>query len=269
MNHGNVISVDDIDDPRLAAYVDLRHAKAGQRRATFIAEGRLVVRRLIASRYAVASILVQRGNEAEFAAEVQGDVPIYSLSPSAIRDLLGFDFHRGVMACGVRQPAISMDDFVADAAGNIILAALGISEAENLGSMLRSAAAFGVDQVLLGPRTIDPFARRTIRVSMATALKHHFYDLSDPAAQLEALARGGVRTVATTLDQDATPLNRFRRDDRPTVLMLGNEAAGLDVSVQAAATDRVRIPMQLGTDSLNVAVAAAVFLYELTQRGID
>ena len=267
MNRGNVISLDDIGDPRLAAYVDLRHGKGAGRESTFIAEGRLIVRRLIASRYEVASILVQQGNEVEFAAMVPDQVPIYSLSASAIRELLGFDFHRGVMACGVRQPAISMNDFIVDAAGEISLAAMGISEAENLGSMLRSAAAFGVDQILLGPRTMDPFARRTIRVSMATALKHRFYALNDPATQLAELARSGTRTIATTLDCDAMPLNRFQRDHRPMVLMLGNEAVGLDPAVQAAATDRVRIPMQLGTDSLNVSVAAAVFLYGLTTTG--
>ena len=102
---------------------------------------------------------------------------------------------------------------------------------------------------------------------MATVLKQHLFRLDDPVSQLQQLRdQQGWRTIATTLDHDATPLDELTFDDRPAVLIVGNEADGLDRSLQKVATDRVTIPMQLGTDSLNVAVATAIFLYQLTSK---
>ena len=147
------------------------------------------------------------------------------------------------------------------------LALIGVTELENLGSLIRSAAAFGVDHVLLGPGTADPLARRSLRVSMATALKMRYFRMSDPVTLLRSWREGhGVRTIATTLDASAISLSEIVPDDRPLLLMMGNEAKGLSAEILDAATDRVVIPMQLGTDSLNVAVAGAVFLYELSRR---
>jgi tRNA G18 (ribose-2'-O)-methylase SpoU len=144
---------------------------------------------------------------------------------------------------------------------------LGINQRENLGSMMRTAAALGIENLLIGPRTADPFSRRTIRVSMATVLKQQLYELDQPADQLARLQRTrDVRTIITTLDAGATPLDKFEPDDRKMVLVVGNEAEGVDHATQAIATDRVTIPMQLGTDSLNVAVAAAIIMYQLLSR---
>jgi tRNA G18 (ribose-2'-O)-methylase SpoU len=132
---------------------------------------------------------------------------------------------------------------------------------------MRTAAALGIENLLLGPRTEDPYARRCIRVSMATVFKQRLYELDRPESQLSRLQRtGNVRTIVTTLDADAVPLNQFAADDRPSILIVGNEADGVDRSVQDIATDRITIPMHLGADSLNVAVAAAIFMYELLSR---
>jgi tRNA G18 (ribose-2'-O)-methylase SpoU len=96
-------------------------------------------------------------------------------------------------------------------------------------------------------------------------LTHHFFRFSDPIKQLQQLAESAqVRTIASTL-AGSTPIGQFARDDRPMILMVGNEAQGIDAEIQSLATDRVRIPMQLGTDSLNVSVAAAILMYELTR----
>ena len=102
---------------------------------------------------------------------------------------------------------------------------------------------------------------------MASVFKQKLYDLSEPEAQLRQLeTTKGLRTVVTTLDPSATPLSEFAMDQRDVVLVVGNEADGVDPSIQAAASDRVTIPMRMGTDSLNVAVAAAVFMHQIAEK---
>ncbi len=261
----NVIRIDNADDPRLSRYRDLRNRDPSDKGGTFIAEGRLIVDRLIASEYSIDSLLLEDGKANSYATQLASEVPIYCLPREMMELLVGFDFHRGVMACGRRQPyreVRSLSTLVG--APHVALALLGIDDQENMGSILRSAAALGVNQILLGPKTIDPFRRRVIRVSMANVLMHRFYRLRDPVAELRMLRQAGFRTVAATLDE-ATDLDQFLRDDRPTVLMVGNEARGIDPEVQRIASDRVRIPMQMDADSLNVAVAAAIMMYEFTR----
>jgi tRNA G18 (ribose-2'-O)-methylase SpoU len=263
-NSGNVIRLNDADDPRLVYFRDVRHHDfPGDGR--FIAEGRLVVQRLIESRYRIESILVEDGKQADYVTGLSSKTPIYCLPRAAIEQLVGFDFHRGVMACAVREPFADVAEFTFDASAQpLVLAILGVDDQENMGSLLRSAAALGVNRILLGPCTTDPFKRRVIRVSMASALVHRFFRLPNPLVDLKMLSEQfGLRIVAGTLD-DSTSLHDFKRDDRSVVLMVGNESRGIDPLIQQIADDRVRIPMRQGTDSLNVAVAAAIMMYELT-----
>lgn len=278
MSPDSVVQIDDPDDLRLELYADIRHRAAMPESRYFIAEGRLVVGRLIDSDYELHSLLVERGRESEFAAMLPPEVPIYSVPKTHIRELVGFDFHRGVIGCGYRKPIRSFSEFisgsatfVSDSAGSsdratVALAAICVTEPANLGGMLRTAAAFGIDQVLLSPSTHDPLARRVIRTSMAATFKHNFYRLDDPTNQLPTLAEQyNCRTIATTLAADATPIGSFNTNDQKLVLLMGSEARGLDPEIERAATDRVTIPMRLGVDSLNVSTAAAIFMYELTR----
>lgn len=283
MHSPTAIRIDDFSDPRLKPYVDVRYratSAAGKRigdqavgpagpEGRFIAEGRLVVGRLLASDHAVESLLVESGLAAEFSQKVPADVPVFAMSRDRIRELVGFDFHRGVMACGRRRPLRPFDDFLGDSTRDrVTLGAMGVTEAANLGGMLRTAAAFGVRRVLLGPGTHDPLARRVIRTSMAAAFRMEFVSLDRPVGQLSELRRAGYRTLATTLADDATPIDFVSSSpERPVVLLMGNEARGLSDEVQAVASDRVKIPMRRGVDSLNVATAAAIFLYELSRDG--
>lgn len=268
MNRPNVVPIDARDDPRLSPYTNLRsiHAQSEY----FIAEGRIPVKRLIASPYPVDSLLVQRGHESEFADVVPSATPIYSLPSERLKSVVGFDFHRGVMACGRRPDIPMMDRFrFAETDVPLALALIGVTELENVGSILRSAAAFGVRHVLLGPGTADPFSRRVIRVSMANVFSLNLYRTTEPASDLGRIGEKlGMRTVAATLGADATPLDHFALDGRPLLLVIGNEAVGLDREVIAAVTDEVTVPMMLGTDSLNVAVATAIFMYRLTSGRI-
>ena len=255
----------DLDDDPLAVYRDVRwDRKALSDSRHFIAEGRLCVQRLLQSDLPVESILVAQGREDEAAGWCSQPTPIYSLPTDEMRSLVGFDFHRGFMACGVRpdiKTAETRD--LHDATGRLGLAAMQVSERENLGSMMRSAAAFGVDTILLGPGTADPFSRRVIRVSMGTVFRLKLLRMEQPIEQLALFQAGGVRAIATSLAETATSLDRFQRDTEPYLLLMGNEAGGLSEGVRAMADHELKIPMKMGIDSLNVGVAAAVFLFAL------
>ena len=263
MPNDRVIHLSETTDTRLDAYRDL-HGRTGREGERFIAESRLVVERLIDSGLPIESVLVQEGLEEEFAGRLSGAVPVFSLPKRAMESLLGFEFHRGVLACATRSAFKSIDD-LAMKPNEISLALFRVVDQENLGSLLRTAAAMGIHRILLCPKTIDPFRRRVIRVSMASVLTHHFYRLNDPLADWRALSQQkGYRTISATLCGSVVDLEKFQTDDRPMIVMVGNEADGIDAELQDASTDRVRIPMQSGTDSLNVAVAAAIMMYQLS-----
>ncbi|MFK8111235.1 MAG: TrmH family RNA methyltransferase [Rubripirellula sp.] len=261
----NCIELEDLDDPRLAAYANLKHSNSARQRNSFVVEGRWCVERLLASSFQTESILLPRGKESEFAGRLPDQTTIYSLRSEAINDLVGYKFHRGVLACGRRQALLPVDQLrFSQQDPAIALAVIGVSEHENLGSIIRSASALGIGDILIGPGTIDPFSRRVIRVSMATVFSQRLFDLRDPIQQLPGLtADGTIRTIVTTLDSDATCLEHLSPDNRNCLLVVGNEATGVPVEIQQLAADRVTIPMHLGTDSLNVAVAAAIFMHEL------
>ena len=264
-----IVELVDASDPRIGSYADLRrNAEKGTRTDWFVVEGQWCVRRLIESTHDVISVLVQRGRETEVASWLANDTPLYSLPSDQISRLVGFDFHRGMLACGRRPELRSVDELkFRDDSPRMALAPLGVSERENLGNLMRTAAAMGIDNLLIGSRTADPFSRRAIRVSMATVLKQQLYRLDQPELQLHQLQQSrNLRTIVATLDPAATPLNQFEADERGMILVVGNEAVGVDRAVEQIASDRVTIPMQLGTDSMNVAVAAAIFLYELRRR---
>jgi len=264
-----IVQLDTANDLRLKEYRNLRwNRKADAKTRDFIVEGRYCVERLLQSDYEVESILVTDGKSNEILEQLRAVTPVYSLPPAEISKLVGFDFHRGIMACAKRPVLNSMADF--DQESNqpeLAIALIGLCERENVGSIMRTSAALGVQRILLGPNTADPFARRTIRVSMGTVFRLKLYDLCDPAIQLPDLVeRDGLRTIVTTLDQRATPLRDMRLGRDSGILIAGNEAEGIAEEIQKAATDRVIIPMNLGTNSLNVAVATAICLHELTHR---
>ena len=258
-----------VSDSLLYPYADLRwksKSTNGERR--FVVEGRLCVERLLSSTLDVESLLVQEGKESEVQRWSDRDVPVYVLPKSEICQLVGFDFHRGFLACAYRPPKMQIAALNwSEALRPVALAALGVSENENLGSMFRTAAALGVQDILLDKQSADPFARRTVRVSMGNVFKLRIYFLDHPAHQLRWMTTElGVRTIVTTLATDSTPISDLSYDDRPIVLVMGNEARGVDLEVASNASDQTHIPMELGTDSLNVGVATGICLHSIVSR---
>ena len=257
-----LVPVDSIDDPRLACYRDLNERNLTRHSGLFIAEGEKVAQRLFGSRFHVASVLAEPSYAAQIASRAHPDVPIYVASRELLRHTVGFNFHRGVVACGRRQPVTSVNPIVANltAARPTVVVCPDVQDPTNLGGIIRTAAAFGCVAIVLGGRCADPFSRRVLRVSMGAALELPIVESRDLLADIGALQSAQFAIVAAVIDPSAEPLAKAERGPR-LALLLGSEGHGLSAEWLSRAHRRVTIPMQLGIDSLNVAVAAAVLLY--------
>jgi tRNA G18 (ribose-2'-O)-methylase SpoU len=264
-----MIEVGDPGDARLDDFRDLtaadRRPDRPGGRGLVIAEGTVVVRRLLDSPYPVRSLLGVPRRIEELGPELAGlDVPVYPVSAELMSEVVGFHLNRGVLAVADRPAPVTPERL----AGARTLAVLeGVNDHENLGALFRNAAALGLDGVLLGPRCADPLYRRSVRVSMGHVLRVPFATLSEgppgwPAA-LDLLRGGGRRVVALTPRPAAVPLAEAGLAGARVALLLGAEGPGLSEEALAAADEWVRVPMATGVDSLNVATAAALAFHEL------
>jgi tRNA G18 (ribose-2'-O)-methylase SpoU len=258
-----LVPVHSIDDPRLAPYREMNERNLTKLSGLFVAEGDKVVERLLASDFEIASILAEPVYAERYGPRVSAATPIYLAPRALLEATVGFNFHRGVVACCRRRPGPNIRELLTGmerALRSTIVVCPDVQDPANLGSILRSAAAFGCQAILLGRRSADPFSRRVLRVSMGSALGLPIVESRDLAADLTALSAGGFELVATVLDPAAEPLWQSRRESKLAVLF-GSEGHGLGEEWLRLCRRRVTIPLRLGVDSLNVAVAAAVVLY--------
>jgi tRNA G18 (ribose-2'-O)-methylase SpoU len=258
-----VVEVADPADPRLADFRDLTRADRRPDRpggkGLVIAEGVVVVRRLLASPCPLRAVLGVRRRIEELDADLAA--PVYVTSADVMAQVVGFHLNRGVLAVADRAPAPSPEQVVTRARRLAVLE--GVGDHENLGALFRNAAAFGVGGVLLGPGCADPLYRRSVRVSMGHVLAVPFAPIEPWPGGLKWLREQGFRVLALTPGADAVPLaGAFSPEDRVAVL-LGSEGPGLSREAIDAADAAVRIPMADGVDSLNVATAGAVAFYVL------
>jgi tRNA G18 (ribose-2'-O)-methylase SpoU len=260
-----VVTIMPIDDPADPRVDDFRDLSAADRRpdrpggrGLVIAEGVVVVRRLVDSPYPVRSLLGVPRRVAELAGDLADlAVPAYVTDAHTMAAVVGFHLNRGVLAVAGRPAGPDLDALLRTARVVAVLEA--VNDHENLGALFRNAAALGVDAVLLGPRCADPLYRRSVRVSMGHVLRVPFVELPGPwPAALDRLRRAGFRVAALTPGPDAVPLTGTAVGSERVALLLGAEGPGLSDEALAAADVRVRIPMAPGIDSLNVATAAAV-----------
>ncbi|HUS90668.1 MAG TPA: RNA methyltransferase [Phycisphaerae bacterium] len=265
MREPTVQPVNSLEDPRIAAYRNLKDRELARWEGRFIAEGLLNVQRLLESDYPVESALVTETRVGEVAALVPAGVPVFAAPERLFSGIVGFGFHGGALACGRRRPGASLEQLARRWAEPLTIVILPkITSTENLGGLLRISSAFGAAAVVLGPECCDPFYRQAIRVSMGTVFKLPLVRSADLAADLARLRNEwDVPLAAAVLDRDAEPLHAAGRGPR-LGLLFGNETTGLPGEIVALCDRRVTIPMRLGTDSLNVAVAAAVFLHHFT-----
>lgn len=262
-----VCDIIDPDDARLDDFRDLnsidRRPDLPSGKGLVIAEGVLVVQRMLASRFVPSAFLGTDRKFAELKAELVGSAaPYYRVSAEVMARVVGFHLNRGVLAAARRPPELSVAQVVDRARTVVVLE--GVNDHENLGAIFRNAAGLNVDAVVFGSGCADPLYRRAVRVSMGHALLMPFAWATDWPADLSTLRQQGFRLLAMTPNVDATQLSVAMaavHGERVAVLV-GAEGPGLTRAAMQASDLRARIPMSRGTDSLNVATAAALAFYE-------
>ncbi|MBF6190613.1 RNA methyltransferase [Nocardia implantans] len=259
-----VIDIDDPADPRVDDFRDLKSADRRPdlpgRKGLVIAEGVVVVQRMLDSRFQPTALLGVERRRAELADDlVTVDVPYYRATAEVMAEVVGFHLNRGVLAVARRPAELGMNEVLEKARTVAVLE--GVNDHENLGAMFRNAAGLGADAILFGDRCADPLYRRAVRVSMGHVLRVPFASVPDWPGGLDILRRKGFQIIALTPDPAAANLAAAMTGER-VALLLGAEGPGLTEEAMRATDVRARIPMTPGTDSLNVATAAAMAFYE-------
>lgn len=259
-----MIAIATLDDPRVADYRTLSAPGAMRRAGLFVAEGRIVVRRLLSNpRFNTRSILLT-ANALDAIRDsidrVADRIPIFVVAQNTMNEIAGFNIHRGCLALAERPSTMTLDDLPLDRLRRVVVMER-VNNPDNVGGIFRSAAAFGSDAVILGPGCGDPLYRKAVRTSMAATLAVPFADAGAWPEALHTLRAHGLRVLALTPHAEARPIANLQRDLDRVAILVGAEGEGLSADALAAACDRVRIPMSGPADSLNVTVAASIALF--------
>lgn len=260
------VTVGDPDDPRLYDYTALTDVELRRRRepaeGLFIAEGQKVVRRALRAGYGMRSMLLtEKWMDALRDVIDEVPAPVYVVSDELAERVTGYHVHRGALAAMQRKSLPDAADVLSGARRVVIMEA--VNDHTNIGAIFRSAAALGMDAVLLSPDCADPLYRRSVKVSMGAVFSVPYARLTAWPRDLYGTVReAGFRLLALTPGAEATPLPDLAPQELPRLaLLLGAEGPGLTPRALAAADTLVRIPMSHDIDSLNVGAAAAVAFY--------
>lgn len=249
----------------------LEHRNAG----VFVAEGEKVVRRLLESDLEIVSILFPEKWFAELEQTLRArpeHIIAYIAEKDALEQLIGFSMYQGVLALGKVPRNGTLEEMLALAqtqnAPALLMAVEGVSNAQNLGGMIRNCAAFGAHGIIAGETCCSPYLRRSVRGSMGTLFKLPARESPSLLEDIRALRRQGLRAIAAHPHTDKRTISQCDMTG-PTIIVFGSEGSGLTPELLAECDEAVAIPMQNGVDSLNVGTAGALFLYEATrQRGL-
>ena len=272
-----VIEISDLGAPELEVYARLTEGQLKNRaepeKGLFIAESPKVIDRALDAGYEPVSLLMERKHVEGQARDIVarcGGVPVYTADLEVLKELTGFPLTRGVLCAMRRRPLLTAEEVCRGARRIAVLE--NIMNPTNLGAIFRSAAALGMDAVLLTPACSDPLYRRAVRVSMGTVFQVPWafigQELEDwPHPGLDHLRELGFQTAAMALSDDSIPVDdpRLKAAEKLAVV-LGTEGEGLAARTIADCDYTVRIPMSHGVDSLNVAAASAVAFWELRVR---
>lgn len=264
-----IVRLEDLDDPRLRDYVDLRDVQLRLRleseRGLFLAEGEKVVRRAVESGHVPRSFLMSPKWLESLGDVLDGsDAPCFVLDDASIERLTGFHVHRGALAALERPDLPSPADVLAAARRVVVVEDL--ADHTNVGAIFRSVAALGFDAVLLSPRCADPLYRRAIKVSMGSVFWLPYARVDDWYSAPDLLRDAGYTTYAMTLADDSVAIDTVARDVDRLALVVGSEGHGLSRRWEQSADHRITIPMAADIDSLNVASSVAVACWELRDR---
>jgi tRNA G18 (ribose-2'-O)-methylase SpoU len=265
------IQITDLTETMLEDYFNLTDVALRRRiepeGGLYIAESAKVIARALAAGHTPRSALVleQWLPELEMLL-VDYEVPIFVGPSELLKQLTGFDMHRGALASMHRPKLPNVEHILANA--NLVVVLEDIVDHTNVGAIFRSAAALGADAVLISPRCADPLYRRSVRVSMGAVLQVPWTRLDDWPAGADVLHASGFHIAALALNKNAVPLDQFSTEGHQKVaLLLGAEGDGLSLAALSHADSLVTIPMLNGVDSLNVAAASAVAMFVMRPRG--
>ena len=263
--------IESLDLPALEPYRTMRRQLEHKAQGIFVAEGEKVVRRLLESKFIVVSMLLPERWLGDLMPLLQSrpeEVQVYVAEKSLLETLTGFSMYQGLLAVGKIPERISLEEILAGSpAPRLLAAADGLSSAENLGALVRNAAAFGAHGLIVGETCGSPFLRRAVRSSMGAIFELPIAETNNLAQTLRKLPAGGIRCVAAHPHATGANLSGadFRRD---CCIVFGSEGQGISPAVLEVCEEAVAIPMGRRVDSLNVGSAAAVFFYEANrQRG--
>ncbi len=256
------LPVETPDDPRLDPYRELKnpHGRSGASEA-FICEGEKLVLRLLEGPCRAESVLCTAAARDRLTPHFASDLPVYVATTAIISRLIGFKFHRGVLACGLRPAPPSLESICRNPpAPAFVVLCPELRDPTNLGTIIRTTAAFGGMGLIAGQKGTDPFSRRVLRTSMGSVLRLPLVQTDDWPRVLTTLHAAGFESIAAVLDPAAEFINDSPRPSR-SALVFGNESAGLSPDLVGICRRRVAIPMRGGVDSINVAVAAGIIIH--------
>ncbi len=273
----NIIEITDLAAPELDAFVRLTEAQLRCRlepeKGIFIAESPKVIHRALDAGYEPTALLMERKHLTGQGASVIercGDIPVYTADDALLTALTGYELTRGVL-CAMRRPVLqSVEELCASARRVAVLE--GIVDHTNVGAIFRSAAALGIDALLLTPTCCDPLYRRAARVSMGTVFQVPWTRIGEthkdwPDRGIERLHALGFKTAAMALSDNSVSIDdEALAKEEKLAIVLGTEGDGLSARTIAKCDYTVKIPMAHGVDSLNVAAASAVAFWELRAR---
>ena len=263
-----IVRISSADDPRLAPYRELLEPGRTRARNLFVAEGRLVVRRLLEeTRLQVRSLLLSASAAAALAdalSHVDAGIPVYVCPVEWFEPITGFHLHRGCLAIAERPQDHDWEAVARTARTVVVLD--GVSNPDNVGGMFRNAAAFGIDAVLLSPACGDPFYRKAVRTSMGAVMCVPHARLPEWPGAMVTLGALGFTRLALTPREPSDQLAEWLRQASPArwALIVGAEGPGLTAAVEDLADHRLKIPISPEVDSLNVTVAAGIALAALS-----
>jgi tRNA G18 (ribose-2'-O)-methylase SpoU len=264
-----ITALNSLDHPALLPYAQLTRTNRTRECDWFVAEGRWVVERLLASHYEVISVVVGEQVSTSFVDSIPSRIRVYRLPRDLVSQLVGFQFHSGIIACGqrVRKTSLQEIDEVLQATPATVVVCPNTVLPDNLGSIIRACTALGAGALLVGPLSADPFSRRAIRVSMGNIFQLPVVEAPSSETMIGLLRElgevWGFHVLAATGRPGDPPLPIPRPAAR-IGLVLGNEAHGIPDDLLALCQQSVTIPMSGSTDSLNVAQAVAVLLYQFS-----
>ncbi len=265
----DIIKISSLSQPGIEVYASLTEAQLRNRlepgKGIFIAESPKVIGVALDAGYEPVSLLCEpRHIEGDAASLIErcGDIPVYTGERGLLAELTGYTLTRGVLCAMRRKPAPDVAEICRDARRVAVID--GVTDTTNIGAIFRSAAALGVDAVLLTPTSCDPLNRRAVRVSMGSVFLVPWTWLPAPVSSLKAL---GFATVALALTDRSVPIDHPALASEPKLaLVLGTEGDGLAHDVIEDADYTAKIPMAHNVDSLNVAAASAVAFWQLRAR---